>query len=133
MPSHVSFVEVVPTTGELAIVASTADEAQRTFPPAEPFASHVGFSLQSQRPIVVQDFDVERRFDRGPFAGEQAARSGLCVPVRWRPDRLGALSVHSSVARRDLGPTEVTFVQSAANVCAIALQGMEGVNTKERP
>ena len=131
--SHVSFVQVLPASGELAVVASTADEPGRKLPPAEPFASHVGFSLQSQRPIVVEDFDLERRFDRGPLAGEQEARSGLCVPVRWRPDRLGALSAHSAVGRRALGPTEVTFVQSAANVCALALQGMELPNTEERP
>ena len=131
--SHVSFIEVVPPGGELAVVASTADEEGRVYPPAEPFGSHLGFSLQSQRPIVVSDFDVERRFDRGPFAGEQAARSGLCVPVRWQPDRLGAISVHSSAERRDLGPTEVTFVQSAANVCALALQGRDGGTTEVRP
>lgn len=130
---HVSFVEVVPPAGDLAVVASTAEESQRVYPPAEPFGSHLGFSLQSQRPIVVQDFEAERRFDRGPFAGERAARSGLCVPVRWRPDRLGALSVHTSTARNDLGPAEVTFVQTVANVCALALQGMDGGTTEERP
>lgn len=130
--SHVSFVEVVPPDGELAVIASTAGERSRTYPRAEPFASHVGFALQSQRPIVVPDFDLERRFDRGPFAGEQEARSGLCVPVRWRSRGLGAISVHSSAGRRELGPTEVTFVQSAANVCAIALQGREGLTTEER-
>lgn len=129
--SHVSFVEVVRPAGGLAVLASTADEAGRTFPPSEPFGSHVAFALQSQRPIVVADFDAERRFDRGPFAGEQVAQSGLCVPVRWRPDGQSAISVHVSSGPRDLGPIEVTFVQSAVNVCALALQGRD-VTTQAR-
>lgn len=131
--SHVSFLEVVPDTGELAVVASTADEPSRTYPPVDAFGSHVGFALQAERPIVVHDFDTERRFDRGPSAGEQAARSGLCVPVRWRPHGRGAMTVHSSsTVWRDLGSSEVTFVQSAANVCALALQGIGGPTGEPR-
>jgi PAS domain S-box-containing protein len=129
--SHVSFVEVHQASNEIVVLASTADEPNATAP-VEPFGSHVGFALQSQRPIVVQDFSAERRFDRGPFAGEQSARSGVCVPVRWRPVGQGALSVHSADARRELGPIEVTFVQSAANVCALALQGRDGPTAEER-
>jgi PAS domain S-box-containing protein len=131
--THVAFIEVLRPSASLAIVASTADEPGTSHAATEPFGSHVAFAVQSQRPIVVQDFDTERRFDRGPFAGEQAARSGLCVPVRWRPLGEGALCVHSAEARRDLGPIEVTFVQSAANVCALALQGREATTTEERP
>lgn len=131
--SHVSFLEVVPPDGALEVIASTPGDPCRRYPPAEPFGSHVGFSLQSQRPILVEDFDAERRFDRGPFAGEQHARSGLCIPVRWGAQGTGAICVHSSVARRDLGPAEVTFVQSAGNVCAIALQGRDGSTPEERP
>jgi GAF domain-containing protein len=130
--SHVSFVEVRKPGGELEVLASTVDEPAQTFPATEPFGSHVGFALQSLRPIVVRDFEAERRFDRGPFAGEQAARSGLCVPVRWGADGVGALSVHSPDARPELGAVEVTFVQAAANVCALALQGKDGVTNEER-
>jgi GAF domain-containing protein len=130
--THVSFVEFRRDAGEIVVLASTAEEANPVAS-AQPFGSHVGFALQSQRPIVVQDFDAERRFDRGPLAGEQSARSGVCVPVRWRPDGLGAMSVHIPDARRALGSTEVTFVQSAANVCALALQGRDGATTEERP
>ena len=130
--SHVTFVELRRPTNEVAVLASTVDEPS-SYPPSAPFGSHVGFAVQSQRPIAVTDFDAERRFDRGPLAGEQAARSGLCVPVRWRPDGSGALSVHSADERRDFGPAEVTFFQSVANVCALALQGKDGVTTEERP
>jgi GAF domain-containing protein len=89
--------------------------------------------MQSQRPIVVTDFDAERRFDRGPLRGEQAAKSGVCVPVRWRPDGQGAMSVHTSSEFRRFGAAEVTFIQSAANVCALALQGMTGRDLEGTP
>ena len=130
--SHVSFVEVTRPEGNLVVRASTTDgEPGLTMPPAAPFSSHVGFALQSQRPIFVQSFAVEKRFDRGPLAGEQEARSGFCVPVRWRPEGLGAISVHSADERHDLTPMEVTFVQSVANVCALALEGKDGSTTEE--
>lgn len=130
--THVSFVEVVAPGGDLVVLASTTPgEAGRPAMTSEPFGSHVGFAIQSRRPIVVQDFAAERRFDRGSLRGEQEARSGICVPVRWRPNSLGAVSVHSADEHRDLGPTEVTFVQSAANVCALALEGRDGPTTEE--
>jgi PAS domain S-box-containing protein len=120
---HVAFVEVVRPTAELAVVAAVGESGPSSLPASGPFGSHVTFAVQSQRPIVVNDFDSERRFDRGPLAGEQSAKSGVCVPVRWRPEGQGALSVHCSAEHRRFGASEVTFIQSAANVCALALQG----------
>ncbi|HUP85687.1 MAG TPA: PAS domain-containing protein [Acidimicrobiales bacterium] len=131
--SHVAFVESARPTGDLVVLASTAEEPASTLPASEPFGSHIAFSLQSQRPITVQDFEAERRFDRGPLAGEQAARSGVCVPVRWQPDGRAAIAVHCTARPRTFGPIEVTFVQSAANVCALALQGRDGANLGGAP
>jgi PAS domain S-box-containing protein len=130
--SHVAVLEAVPS-GDLVLLASTADEPASTLPATGPFGSHVAFALQSQRPITVLDFDAERRFDRGPLAGEQVAKSGMCVPVRWRPDGQAVLAVHCAAGRREFGPIEVTFVQSAANVCALALQGRDRATPEERP
>jgi PAS domain S-box-containing protein len=117
---HVTFLIAGRPPGTLSVVASTSEKPGPTASPATPFGSHAAFAMQSQRPIVVEDFALERRFDRGPLAGEQGAKSGLCVPVRWGPEGLGVLSVHTAAARA-FGPVEVTFVQSAANVCALAL------------
>ena len=118
---HVAFVELHRSSGEQVVLASTVDEPAPTAPPTGPFGSHLAFAVQSQRPIVVRDFATERRFDRGPLAGERRGVSGVCVPVRWGDAGEGALCVHSSSRALPLSSADITFIQSAANLCALAL------------
>jgi GAF domain-containing protein len=117
---HVAFVELL-GTGELAVLAATGGQPLGPGPATGPFGSHVAFAAQSARPIVVRDFGSERRFDRGPLAGEQAAVSGVCAPVRWAGGGEGGLCVHSSARRLALTSADITFVQTAANLGALAL------------
>jgi GAF domain-containing protein len=123
---HVAFVEARRPSGEDLVLAATGGQPVGVWPATGPFGSHLAFAMQSHRPIVVRDFAAERRFDRGPLAGEQAGVSGLCSPVRWTGGE-GALCVHSSTEHLALTSADVTFVQSAPNLCALALAGAPGV------
>jgi PAS domain S-box-containing protein len=116
---HAAFVEADTRSGELRVLAAVGGQDLGPLPPRGPFGSHATFAVHAERPIIVPDFASERRFDRGPMLGEVQAACGLCAPVRWRRGQ-GALSAYG-VELRPLGPGEVSFVQSAANLCALAL------------
>jgi hypothetical protein len=118
---HVAFVELRRGSNEHTVLAATGGQATGPAPATGPFGSHLAFAIQSHRPIVVRDFSSERRFDRGPLAGEQAAVSGLCLPVQWPGGGEGALCVHSATDHLAMATGDVTFVQSAANLCALTL------------
>jgi PAS domain S-box-containing protein len=117
---HVVVLELRRADNEQIVFAATGGQAAGSGPATGPFGSHVAFAIQSHRPIVVRDFAAERRFDRGPLAGEQAAVSGVCVPVQWTGGGEGALCVHSSTDHLAMTSGDITFVQSAANLCALA-------------
>jgi GAF domain-containing protein len=88
---------------------------------SRPFRSHAVYTLRSQRPVIVNDFELERRFGRGPLDGERSARCGVCVPIPGVPQAVGVLCAHWTEVR-PLGDNEVSFLQSMANVCGLVLQ-----------
>jgi PAS domain S-box-containing protein len=117
---HVVFAELRRATNEVEVVAAAGGAPVGPSPTTGAFGSHLAFALQAHRPIVVRDFGTERRFDRGPLPGERGAESGICVPVQWLGGE-GAVCAHSSTTRLALTSDDVTFLQSAANLCALAL------------
>jgi PAS domain S-box-containing protein len=88
---------------------------------SRPFRSHAVYALRSQRPVVVEDFDLEQRFGRGPLEGERAARCGVCVPIPGIGQSAGALCVHWNELR-SISAADVSFVQSMANLIGLVLQ-----------
>ena len=119
---HVAIVEAVPGSDELRVRAALGAGAGSGGRLSRPFRSHAAFTITSRRPVVVEDFETEPRFDRGPLSGERSAASGLCVPIQGDAEMLGALCVHAA-ALRSYTSSEVTFLQSVANVCGLALHG----------
>jgi GAF domain-containing protein len=88
---------------------------------SRPFRSHAAFTIKAQRPVVVENFTLERRFGRGPLGGERSAASGVCVPIRGAAGAGGALCVHTS-SQRTFRPHEVSFLESVANICGLSLR-----------
>ena len=86
--------------------------------------SQAGFTLVSDVPVVVEDFDAETRF-AGPLPKvDGAVVSGMSVLIRGSDQPWGVLCVHSSRHRR-FSRDDVHFLQAVANVLAEAIVGKD--------
>ncbi|HWD09311.1 MAG TPA: GAF domain-containing protein [Actinomycetota bacterium] len=84
--------------------------------------SQAGYTLLSDTPVVVEDFDEETRFN-GPLPKVDGwIVSGMTVAIRGPDQAWGVLAAHSS-RRRRYGPQDVQFLQAVANVLAEAIVG----------
>lgn len=84
-------------------------------------ASQAGFTLISDRPVIVEDWDRERRFAKPPVLQQMGVRSGATVLIRGRGRPFGVLGVQS-LAPRKLGADNVNFLQAMANSLANAIE-----------
>ncbi len=90
-------------------------------PPLKPAErSHAGTSLRLGKPIVVEDFDKERRFET-VASNERVAASGLCVVIPGRPSPIGTLGVYS-MRRRRYTDNDINFMQGVANILGTAIE-----------
>ena len=78
-----------------------------------------GYTIISGAPVVIADWDQERRFDESP-ARDLGARSALTVTIEGRELPFGVFAVHSKRPRAYTA-ADIDFVQSLANVLADAL------------
>jgi PAS domain S-box-containing protein len=83
-------------------------------------ASHAAYTLQQYEPVVVEDFDSERRFSCSVALAELGVASGVCVMIEGDESPFGVLCVHSAQPRSFVAD-EVNFLQAAANVLATAI------------
>lgn len=84
--------------------------------------SQAGYTLVSDSPVIVEDFDEETRFN-GPLPKVDGSLvSGMTVAIRGPDESWGVLAAHSS-RRRRYGPQDVQFLQAVANVLAEAIVG----------
>ncbi|MGQ4557175.1 PAS domain-containing protein [Halobellus sp. GM3] len=82
--------------------------------------SQAAHTLRSAEPIVVTDFETERRFGRPDFLAAHDVRSGICTLIGPPDDPWGILCTHHTDAR-EFSDHDVNFVQSAAAILAAAL------------
>lgn len=83
-----------------------------------------GFAVRSGRPVVVVDLHRETRFEPPPLLCEHGVRSGASVALGEVESPLGVLSVHSTQPGA-FTETDASFLQSVANVLALALRRYE--------
>jgi diguanylate cyclase (GGDEF)-like protein len=83
--------------------------------------SHGGYTLTVSAPVVVEDFETERRFDDTAMFTELGIRSGVSVRIPGKAGPQGVLGAHS-VRPREFGPDLVAFLQSMANILGAALE-----------
>jgi two-component system sensor histidine kinase UhpB len=81
----------------------------------------VEYMLRSGEPIVIADVRSETRFPIPDGLLRHGVRSALYVPIRGREGPWGNLSVYSR-RRREFGPDETGFLQSVANILALAIE-----------
>jgi diguanylate cyclase (GGDEF)-like protein/PAS domain S-box-containing protein len=82
--------------------------------------SQAGYTILTDAPVVVKDWEQEQRFEMPASLRETGARSGMCVPIEGRDGRFGVLGVQST-RLHEFKAGDVDFAQSIANVLADAL------------
>ncbi len=83
-----------------------------------------GYTLKTDHPVVVDDWDTDDRFIRSEVIQRIGARSAVSVVVRGRDGAFGVLGVLSPEANK-FGQDDVNFAQSLANVLAAAIERVE--------
>jgi diguanylate cyclase (GGDEF)-like protein/PAS domain S-box-containing protein len=77
--------------------------------------SQAGYTIETSAPVMVEDWERERRFRRSDVLTAQGTRSGLTVMIEGRNGPFGVLGLHST-RPREFSAGDVDFVQSLANV-----------------
>ena len=78
-------------------------------------ASHAGSTLLAGEPIVIEDWEAERRFQQPAVLAGAGVRSSATVVIGDPAAPYGALAAHS-VHPGAVGPEHVLFLQAVANV-----------------
>jgi len=83
--------------------------------------SQAGYTLLSDKPVVVADLNKETRFSGPPLLRDHGVTSGVSVVIRAGARPFGVLGVHTKQAR-EFSAEEIHFVLSIANVLADAIE-----------
>jgi diguanylate cyclase (GGDEF)-like protein/PAS domain S-box-containing protein len=83
--------------------------------------SQAGYTLLSGAPVVVEDWDAERRFDQPSFRGRRTG-AGLSVKIEGGSRGPFGVLVIQSMRPRRFATGDIDFLQSLANVLADALE-----------
>ena len=114
---HVSIFEIVPGGERLLLRAGLGWPLEQigTREAEVGSASHAGSTLLAGEPIVIEDWEAERRLVRPPVLTDAGVRSSAAVVIGDPAAPYGALAAHS-VQPRAVGREHVTFLQAVANV-----------------
>jgi PAS domain S-box-containing protein len=84
-------------------------------------SSQAGYTLLTGRPTVVYDPATEDRFAPSDLVGDHGAQSAACVVIHVGDEPFGVLGAISTQLR-EFSEYDVSFMQSIANVLAIAVE-----------
>ncbi len=79
--------------------------------------SQAGYTLLSDKPVIVEDLRTEKRFNGPPLLHEHGVVSGMSVIIPGQNKPFGVLGAHTAGSRR-FTEDDVHFLQAAANVLA---------------
>lgn len=82
--------------------------------------SQAGYTLKSDHPVIVGDSRTETRFSIPPLLRDHGVVSGMSVIIQGSGQPWGILGVHTK-EHREFSENDVNFIQSAANVLALAI------------
>ncbi|MEZ4711762.1 MAG: PAS domain S-box protein [Caldilineaceae bacterium] len=88
-------------------------------------ASQAGYTLHSQSPVVVRNMESETRFHGPALLLDHQVQSGMSVTIHGPSGPFGVLGAHSREARH-FATYDVDFLQSAANLLAVAIERQQG-------
>lgn len=83
--------------------------------------SQAGYAVLSREPVIVEDWRDEKRFNLHQMLREHGVHSGVSVVIEGNERPFGVLSAHAQ-ARRAFTKDDISFMQSVANVLAVAVQ-----------
>jgi signal transduction histidine kinase len=83
--------------------------------------SHMGYTLFSSEPVIVEDLYSDPRFHPSPLLHEHGVVSGMSVIIDGEKWPFGVLSIHTG-DRRTFTRTDINILQAVANVLATAIE-----------
>jgi len=83
--------------------------------------SHAGYTLLSDEPVIVDDLRTETRFTGPALLFDHDVVSGMSVIIKSEDKPYGVLGAHT-VRRRSFTQDDINFLQSIANILAIAIE-----------
>ncbi len=83
--------------------------------------SQAGYTLLSNRPIIVEDFQAEGRFVEPSLPGNERVRSGASVIIQGQDAALGVVEVHTTKLQV-FSEDDLHFLQAVANILAMAIE-----------
>ncbi|WP_224337048.1 PAS domain S-box protein [Haloprofundus halobius] len=83
--------------------------------------SQAGYTLRSEKPVLVEDLDAETRFSGPELLTSHDVKSGISTIIGSVDEPWGILGTHDT-RRREFTEEDVNFVQSVANILADAIE-----------
>jgi len=83
--------------------------------------SQAGYTLKRRKPVVVEDYRTEHRFEKPAILAEHDVQSGVSVVIYGQEKPFGVLGAHSK-AIRTYSRSESDFMQAIANILASAIE-----------
>jgi two-component sensor histidine kinase len=80
------------------------------------------YTLDSGSPVVTEDYALEKRFEVAPYLKDHKCCSGITVTISGRDGRAYGILGVCTVNRRAFGDEDKSFLASAANILAGAIQ-----------
>jgi diguanylate cyclase (GGDEF)-like protein len=112
-----------PDKSEFEIVASSGLPEDTEGPLLVPTGtqSQAGYVLATGTPLVVRDWQNERRFKQSVVLKEAGMMSGVTVLIKGKGQPIGVLGAHTTELR-DFTAQDVSFMEAMANVLANAIE-----------
>jgi len=88
------------------------------------------YVLSHREPLIIEDLPNDQRFPESPLL-KLGVRSGIQVPIFGTAGTFGILSAHARAERR-FGPDDASFLQSVANILAVAIERKHAQERLER-
>src|SRR6266516_3759918 len=88
------------------------------------------FVLSRREPLITEDLAKDERFSDSPLV-RLGVRSGIQVPIFGTAGTFGILSAHAR-AERQFGLDDASFLQSVANILAVAIERRSAEERLER-
>jgi diguanylate cyclase (GGDEF)-like protein/PAS domain S-box-containing protein len=89
------------------------------------------FVLSRREPLIIDDLSTDERFPESSPLRKLGVRSGIQVPIFGTAGTFGILSAHAR-ADRHFGPDDASFLQSVANILAVAIERKNAQDRLER-
>lgn len=87
--------------------------------------SQAGYTLQSNKPVIVKDLTTEKRFNGPPLLVKHKVISGMSVIIHKNNKQpFGVLGIHTK-KHRDFTQDDIDYLQSVANILSLAIQREE--------